>query len=79
LIPGRRLEVLAENTDRIFLSFISPRPEVQDWFMRGVKVEKVKNNLKTLAASRHPPELVMNVLVMRENAGHLSEVLSFAS
>ncbi len=78
LVSGQRLTDVAKHTDRIFLSFISPRPEIQDRFMLGANVETVKSNLKTMAASPQKFELIMNVLVMRENIGDLTEVVSFA-
>ncbi|MEA4820750.1 MAG: radical SAM protein [Erysipelotrichales bacterium] len=79
LVDSIQIRAILEYADKIFLSFVSPRPEIQDHFMKQVKVEEVKANLRRIARHPTPPKLVMNVLVMRENIAHLREIVDFAS
>lgn len=78
LRPGERLGRVADATDKIILSFVSPRRDVQLRYMSGVDPERVRQNLLHLSGRHRPPAVSMNVLVMRENATHLDEIIEFA-
>jgi MoaA/NifB/PqqE/SkfB family radical SAM enzyme len=78
LYPGPGLEAVARHSDKIYISFVSPRTEVQDRYMRGIRAEAVQANLSAMATVPDRPFLLMNVLVMRENLGHLAEIARFA-
>ena len=79
LSPNSRTDHIALNTDRIFISFVSSRPHIQEKFMKGIKLGQIELNLKELSHSYPQIELSMNVLVMKENIYHLDEILSFAT
>ncbi len=80
LALGRLIERpgLREAVDFVKMSFVSPRAEVQERWMRGTSLAVVEQALTGLARFAKRPALALMAVLMTENAAHLADILRFA-